>query len=292
MGENAVAVDVPRHDAPSFADEAYAKDLEAVLVNGIRQFERSPRAGSRALDTAINAVEARLVLDPTASRLETWEDVVTAMQIASAMFASATTPPGETVECRIAHEMRTIPGVTSPHDSDCGNWLTAFWLAIVCRDQERMTRLAEVPLDVLRGGELHYDDYAYHWVDALQAYWLERPGLAEKLTAAIEASYPNVARDTAPELLEKVLYPPINMFHKFVRRDHAGFNQALVEALRAHRQYSIAEQEETEGMAGMIALGPLAVTCLAYDAGFPIDVTSDYVPKHLLQRSWLGEFAT
>lgn len=287
-----MAVEVPRHDGPSFADEAYAKDLEAMLVNSIGYFERSPTAGNRALDTAMTAIEARLAVDPTGSRLETWENVVTAMQIASALFASATTPEGESVECRIAHGTHAIPGAGPSHDADCGNWLTAFWLAIVCRDQERMTRLAEVPLDVLRGAELRYDEYAYHWVDTLQSYWLERPGLAGKLTATIEASYPNVARDTAPELLEKILYPPINMFHKFVRRDHAGFNQALVEALRAHREFSVAEQEEDESMAGMLALGPLAVTCLAFDAGFPVDVASDYVPKHLLQRSWLGEFET
>lgn len=30
--------------------------------------------------------------------------------------------------------------------------------------------------------------------------------------------------------------------------------------------------------------------CLAYDGEIPIEVESEYLPKHLLQRGWLGEF--
>lgn len=35
-----------------------------------------------------------------------------------------------------------------------------------------------------------------------------------------------------------------------------------------------------------------AVACLACDAGFPIEVESEYLPIRLLDRSWLGEFDT
>lgn len=57
-----------------------------------------------------------------------------------------------------------------------------------------------------------------HWVDALQTYWLQRPGLVDKLIAAIEASHPAVARTTPRDLLQGVLYPPINLFYHFVRK--------------------------------------------------------------------------
>lgn len=287
-----MVVEVPRHGTAGPDDEGYARLLEQQLAGNIKSLERSPTAFNRVLNKALMCLQARLSANPDGSRLESWEALVTAMQVSSALFASATAPAGATVECRIADETRTIPAAGPSHDADAGNWLTAFWLAIVCREQDRMTRLAEVPLDVLRGAEVRFDEYAYHWVDALQSYWLERPGLAEKLVAAIEASYPNVATNTDQDLLEKILYQPINMFHKFVRRDHEGFNQALLEALQAHRSYWTATDERASGLAGFLALGPLAVACLAYDAGFPIDVESDYLPKEFLRRSWLGEFAT
>ncbi|ESU48014.1 hypothetical protein P376_4005 [Streptomyces sp. HCCB10043] len=39
-------------------------------------------------------------------------------------------------------------------------------------------------------------------------------------------------------------------------------------------------------------MAPLAMACFALDAGFPVEVESDYLPKHLLQRTWIGEFPT
>ncbi|GAA2661436.1 hypothetical protein GCM10010307_79690 [Streptomyces vastus] len=39
-------------------------------------------------------------------------------------------------------------------------------------------------------------------------------------------------------------------------------------------------------------MGPPAIACLAYDGKVPIEVESDYLPKHLRQHSWLGEFPT
>jgi hypothetical protein len=105
-------------------------------------------------------------------------------------------------------------------------------------------------------------------------------------------SDPGVARIATREQLNKILYHPINLFHRFLRKDHAAFNDALKEALELHKAYWTANEEREDSPAGYLALGPLAITCLAYDAGFPIEIESDYLPKHLLQRDWLGEFPT
>jgi hypothetical protein len=31
---------------------------------------------------------------------------------------------------------------------------------------------------------------------------------------------------------------------------------------------------------------------MAFDAGIPVDVESEYLPRHLLRRTWVGEFLT
>lgn len=261
------------------------------LAETFRGLEQSSRMFDVAMDTALLHVQARVAVDPHGAALETWEAVVSAMQTGSALFAAASVTEG-TVECRIHHEVRTIPASGPQNCADAGNWLTAFWLAIICRDQTRMTQLCEVPLDLLRSTETRYDEYVYHWVDALQTYWLERPGLAEKLTAAIEASYPEAATIAPRDLLQKVLYQPINLFYHFLRGSDEEFNQALVEALEFHKSYWTADEERAEDFGGYLALGPLAVTCLAYDAGRSIEVESEYLPKCLISRAWLGEFPT
>ncbi|MET7791616.1 Imm49 family immunity protein [Streptomyces sp900116325] len=43
---------------------------------------------------------------------------------------------------------------------------------------------------------------------------------------------------------------------------------------------------------GPVALEPLAMACLAYDAGFPIKIESDYLPKALVERVWVGKLDT
>ncbi|TQK44370.1 immunity protein 49 of polymorphic toxin system [Streptomyces sp. SLBN-118] len=284
-------VRVPRHGSPGPDDEGYAQELGEDVADTFGTLEQSPRMFDIALSEALTYMQARLAVNPDGSGIDTWEAVVSAMQVGSALFATASATEG-TVQYRINHELRTIPATGPQSYANAGNWLTTFWLAIVCRDQNRMNQLCEVPLELLRASGQEYDEYIYHWVDALQAYWLERPGLLDKLVAAIEASYPNIARIADRDLLEKILYQPINLFHRFLRKDHEGFNAALVEALEAHKAYWTADEKRTRSVQGLVALGPLAITCLAYDAGFPIEVESEYLPSELLNRAWLGEFET
>ncbi|MFF1839506.1 immunity 49 family protein [Streptomyces sp. NPDC058231] len=286
-----MTVRVPWHIEPGPDDEGYAKALGDSMAKSVRWLEESPGMFNSALGKAVMRVQARSSVDPVAGYLETWESVVCAMQVGSAMFAAASRTEG-TVQCRIDYEVRTIPATGAQDYTDPGNWLTAFWFAIICRERARMTALCEIPLNLLWSSGGQYDEYIYHWVDALQTYWLKRPGLVDKLVAAIEGSYPQAATITPPDLLQNILYQPINLFHRFVRKDEAGFNQALVEALELHKQYWTADEERAGRIEGTIALGPLAIACLAYDGEIPIEVESEYLPKALLQRDWIGEYDT
>ncbi|WP_405504790.1 immunity 49 family protein [Streptomyces anulatus] len=241
--------------------------------------------------TASSAMCAHCVADPRAAAVETWESTVISMQLGAALFAVTYSTEG-TIECRIDRKQRSLPAPASRPTADAGTWLSAFWLAVICRDQERLTQLCEIPLERLRSPEGSYDEYIYHWVDTLQTWWLRRPDLAGKLIATIEASDPAVARIAPQDLLQAVLYPPINLFYHYVRNDRDGFAPALADALKLHKIYWTLDEDRAADIDGSIALGPLAIACLAHDAGFPLDIESDYLPKHLLQRTWLGEFPT
>ncbi|MFJ6842355.1 immunity 49 family protein [Streptomyces griseoluteus] len=280
---------VNRHRRSGVVDAAAVQDLTADVKSDVKSLGESTTAFAFAVDESFTALQGRLVIDPNAEELPTWEATVTAMQIRQAAFAAAARTDG-TVECRIMHEMRAIPATGPQFYANAGNWLSAFWLAIICRDQVRMTELCEVPLEVLRASGVRGDEYIYNWIDALQAYWLERPGLVEKLGAAIDNSFPEVAVIAPRDLLQNVLYPPINLFYQFLRKDHGAFNAALVEALQFHKAYWSADEERANDFEGVASFSLLAIACLAYDAGFPIDVESEYLPKHLLQRDWVGEF--
>ncbi|MET9845155.1 immunity 49 family protein [Streptomyces ossamyceticus] len=286
-----MTVTIARHGVAIPDTERFVERLGEAVARDIDELEESTEMIDFAFPSAVTALQARCVDDPEASAVETWEAAVSAMQLGSALFAVSEASEGH-VECRINHKMRRLPATGRLSAADAGNWLTAFWLAVICRDQQRMTQLCEIPVERLRAPEGHYDEYIYHWVDTLQTYWLRRPGLVEKLTVTLQSSDASVARIAPRDLLQGVLYPPINLFYNFVRRNEAGFGSALEEALKLHRLYWTLDESRETDIDGAVALGPLAVACLAYDGGFPIGIESGYLPKHLLQRDWLGEFPT
>ncbi|MFD9725975.1 immunity 49 family protein [Streptomyces sp. NPDC059072] len=285
-----MTVTVERHAVP-VVDEQLTGRLAEQFETTIRNLDASPAIIARAMNEALLQVQVHQALNPRANRFGTWDATVCAMQVGTAAFAAASVTEGSFETC-IAHEMRTISATGPQSHANAGNWLTTLWFVIVCRDQPRMDAMCRLPLGLLRASGAEDDDaYVHHWVDALQTYWHEQPGLLEKLTRAIEQSHPDIATNAPRDLLQCVLYPPINLFHQFLRKDEDGFNRALAEALELHRAYWSAP-ERAGDIAGFLALGPLAIACLAYDAGLEIEVESDYLPLRLLDRSWLGEFDT
>ncbi|WP_243879197.1 immunity 49 family protein [Streptomyces sp. KS 21] len=96
--------------------------------------------------------------DSEAGALETWRATVNAMQLGSALFAVTGTSEG-TVECFSNGKMRTIKAIGPQLYADAGNWLLAFWLAVICREQRRMTELCEIPLERLRSPDDEYEEF-------------------------------------------------------------------------------------------------------------------------------------
>ncbi|MCX5377633.1 immunity 49 family protein [Streptomyces sp. NBC_00091] len=284
-----MTVIVDGHFGPCPESADWVRRQDERLAANIEELAALPAELDRVWEQADLHVQSRTLVDPTAAELTTWETVVDAAQLGSALFRTAGMADG-TTQCRIHHELRTLPATGPNHAARAAAWVRAFWYAIITRDQPRMTELCELPLDVLRASGADHDDYLFHWVAALQAYWLKRPELVEELTATFGRSHPDVTVIAGREYVQHVAYPPINLFYKFLRKDEEGFHAALVEALELHKRYWTATPERAEDIEGLVPLGILAVACLAYDGGIPVGVESPYLPGHLLKRSWVGEF--
>lgn len=165
-----MTVSVPRHELPDGLGRR-AEELDKSTAENIAWLESSPAGFRLAFGTALLAALTHCGEDPRAASLPTWEAWVTATQVGSALFATSMAASG-TVKCRIADEVRTIPATGSQYHSNPENWINAFWLAIVCGEPERMTALAQVPLEHLRASGADYDEYVYPWIETLQTWWL------------------------------------------------------------------------------------------------------------------------
>lgn len=280
---------VPRH---AYSTDDVPDTLDALGETAswiLDEFADSPVLRPQVLSTALALAQQRCATDPQAVKFETWEAWVTAMQAGSALFAAATAPQGTSVTCRIKGRERVLPATGPESHLNAGTWVTSFYLAMICRDNDRLRRLAEVPVSLLRDSGAVFDDYVYSWVEALQSFWLGRQDVGEKLVAAVDGTAPEAFRYADAELMSKILYPPLILLYRVIRRDAAPFNKALADALRWHKAYWTADEDRANRADGLVALGPLAMACLARDQGLPVEVESDYLPKALLEYSWIGE---
>ncbi|MER6598591.1 immunity 49 family protein [Streptomyces parvus] len=258
----------------------------------LTKIENAPFALESVMSTALVTAYERAGVDPTASWIESWEAWVTAMQSGSAIFAAATSTEAN-VQCLIYHEKRTISAFTSPEPFvNAGHWLAAFYLAAICRNSQRLTELCKVPTSKLRESGAVHDEYQYAWIETLQSFWLGHENFPDKLVEAASGTQPGSRPSTEQDYISRIMWPPMELLRWRATGQHEEFNRSLENALLAHKEYWSSNPDIADSCYGWVALAPLAMACFALDAGFPIEVESDYLPKHLLQRTWLGEFPT
>ncbi len=290
---------IDRHDIsnPNFVDSiSRVPERRKFYVEWLVE---SPFDAGGPLSGVKDQAELCISMDTDVDRLETWEAWVTWMQVSEAALAVSTTQPGIQITRRINHQEHTLTTVSPDYFTNARNWLDAFFLAVTCREQERYRSLCQVPVETLRqAGEsrgTQYNPYIYHWIQALQAFVLNRPGLVENLTKAMELSDPVHAEIGDAETLNKMTFPPLNTLIHLARRQSDKFNEALAEGLVLFRSFHTATPERSQDIEGGVPLELLGLACLAYDTAkvdpdFHFDVESGYLPKHILQRSWYGEF--
>ncbi|MFF8974503.1 immunity 49 family protein [Streptomyces sp. NPDC014995] len=271
------------------SDEPDVDRLARTVADATGRLAQDPAGFTPAFRAALAHAHARCADDPDAARFETWQAWVTATQIGSALFATTLAREG-TVHCRIGDRVHALPATgPAPHATPRA-WLDAFWLALVCREADRLRTLCRVPLEDLRRAAPDDDDYVFHWIDTLRSYAgnVSADDIVPKLVATMESSHPHVATRTPADFLNLVDYQPVALFHRVLTRQQDLFTEALGEAVAHHARFYDGSADPRRH----VALGPLALACLAHDQGFPVDTGSPHLPKHLVQRSWYGEFDT
>ena len=176
------------------------------------------------------------------------------MQMHYVLFKITTSPQGDPSESMVHHKVRKTKATGSDHSANTGNWTT-------------------VLQDLVLGG----------------------PDLGENLLKAMEPSAPEQPEIGSAESLDKLVFPRLNAFRCLVQHSD-GFNEAAGRGLVAHAECWTTEDRINE-IDGVFHLGLLALACLAYDTaevdpGFRLEAESGRLPKHLVQRSWYGEFPT
>ncbi|MGW1193325.1 immunity 49 family protein [Streptomyces sp. NPDC002559] len=259
-------------------------ELARATAESMAGLSRSPAADpGEAFASAVAHAHARCAADPGAAHVDTWDAWSTAVQLGSALFTGA-----RSQECRLGGDLvRQLPDMPAAPPADARAWLDALYLAIVCREGERIRRLCRVPLETLRQDD-SVDVYVLHWIDTLQTYFSEHGSMdevVEKLVATMKASGPGEVTHAPMEFVNGIDYQPIALFHRLVARDHDSFAGTLAEALAEHG----AHWGDSTAPRARVALGPLAIAGLAFDHGFPLPPDLPHLPLYLLNRERIEE---
>lgn len=260
-----------------------AQEMETEAVVWARQRTNQLH---RLMSNALRSARYSAILDSEGGKFEFWNSLVLAAQAGAAIFATGV-KKGEDVEVVIGQpaRLRAIGpnGYTNP-----GVWLTSHHLAIACREKKLLGSLCSIPLRVLRESGTTADEYQYLWVEALQTYWRREEGALTKLNLALEATAPESLAIGTKDFALFVAYPSMKTFHYLAQQDTDGVKDALVEALELHKKYWGIEKRAQDPN-GFIAFGLLAIACVAHDLKIPLDVASEYMPKAIVDGTWIGE---
>ncbi|MFF1557118.1 immunity 49 family protein [Streptomyces sp. NPDC058279] len=262
-------------------EAAEAPDIDALThatAESIGRLAEGPTGLGDAFGSALALAHAHCATDPDAASIDTWDAWATAVQLGSALFAGA-----QPQECRLGEDLvRQLPETPADPPADARSWLDALYLALVCRQTERVGRLCQVPPTRLREDD-SVDEYVLHWVDTLRTYLSPRQSMDDvvrKLLATMRASMPENLTHAPKDFVNRVDYQPVALFHRLIAGDHDAFAAALADALSEHAGY----WDGSPAPRARLALGPLAMASLAYDRGFPIDPKQPYLPTYLLNR--------
>lgn len=186
----------------------------------------------------------------------------TGSRSAGAMFAAAGAGPTDTIHP--------------------GNWRTGWWMAQIVCDREAISQLAATPVDVLRRSSTRGDECQYLFVEALQAFEQRADDWSAKLRRAVDATDPARVDLSDEEFVLNILVPEMELLFRLANGEIEPFNETLHFALERHKKYwSRASRKRDPD--GFLALGPIAIGGLARRAGMPIEVQSEYLPKHLVE---------
>ncbi|MFY7064840.1 immunity 49 family protein [Nocardiopsis changdeensis] len=253
------------------------------------------RRADAVLDTALQ----ELLVDPSASRLETWEAWVFAMQIANAAFQLSEVEPGQEAVLRVDHQERRIQVAQRVPVARPVDWETAFHLAVTCRDHERVRALCRIPVESLREsaarGGSEYLEYTYAWIDTLQTFVTGGPDLVGKLRRSMELCDPQAVPFGA-ESVALLSFPAMEVFRRLLMGDPEEFVKALVKALEDFKRFYSSPELESRKLPGVVPLSLLSLACLGHDKfrqqdpEFTLGIDSEYLPEHILKRTRHDDF--
>ncbi len=199
----------------------------------------------------------------------------------ASLLALSNAERGRPVTALLGEAMLTLSAWGPNSQAHVLAWRDGWYAALLARDGAALDLLSGIGDAALRASPSRADDFFYAWKAALIAH-RQRPDAAlPQLEQALMLTRKGRYHVAAPEAAQLMQHTFL-LLGCVIRRDAAGFEGALLTALESHQRFWSAAGLQND-YDGWVALGPLALCCLAHDAGLPVNVESGYLLPFLIE---------
>jgi hypothetical protein len=210
--------------------------------------------------------------------------VVLASYALSALFRVARAH-GEPITCELGYGEPAV--YKQPVDEsliEANNWITAFFLGLIRRDNETLNELCLTSADDLRRSSTRHPEYRYLFANALRAHWLRDRKTTKYLLGAIKAANPKTQKFHNEKHVRDIDVPLMQLFLCILSED-SRIEEKAIDAIKLHKGYWGASSRRDDRI-GFISIGLTAMLSLADRRGLTVHIESDYTPSRLVTRDF------
>ncbi|MCP4984936.1 MAG: immunity 49 family protein, partial [Colwellia sp.] len=192
---------------------------------------------------------------------------------------------GETFEVTINNDTFELTGGPAGAYLDTDVWQDVLFSSIILRDKKTIDQLVQVPKSVFDKANLKADSFDTALINLMKGLFKPEANMGDLLEATLIAADPNGIASGRRSYVQNILLPLLPVYRCiYTANAQNEFNDAMVEALKAHKKYWNRDKREQQGW---VSLPLIAAASHAYDIkGYQLSVETDYIPEFLVKNDF------
>ncbi|MEL0633684.1 immunity 49 family protein [Pseudoalteromonas carrageenovora] len=205
-------------------------------------------------------------------------------EFGSANFAFACRQ-SETFDVTINNDTFALTGGPAGAYLHTDMWEKVFYAAVTLRDKKAIEQLIQVPKSVFDNANISADAFDTALINLMKGLFEPEANMGNLLEAALIAADPNAIASGRRNYVQNILLPLLPVYRCiYTANAQDEFNEAMVEALEAHKKYWTKDRRKQQGW---ISLPLIAAASHAYDIkGYQLTVKTDYIPDFLVKNDF------
>lgn len=192
---------------------------------------------------------------------------------------------GETFDVTINNDTFALTGGPAGAYLHTDVWEKVFYSAVTLRDKKAIEQLLQVPQSVFDNANLKADAFDTALINLMKGLFEPEANMGDLLEAALIEADPSAIASGRRRYVQHILLPLLPVYRCiYTANAQDEFNEAMVEALEAHKKYWKKDERERQGW---ISLPLMAAASHAYDLkGYQLTVETDYIPSFLVKNDF------